>query len=77
MTRGARPASHRPHKPVAKTTVYYRPDHQHLNHSDAGCLAKTYFNNDTVAQLPATLPGAVSSQAQDVVLIGNDYASNC
>lgn len=74
---GADPASDATHKPNPKTIVYYRPDPRHQAQSDAGYMAKTYFNGAKVAKLPATFPGAVSSQAQAVVLIGNDYAANC
>jgi hypothetical protein len=73
----ADPASDATHKPIAKTVVYYSPDPQHLNQSDAVYLAKTYFNAARVAKLPPTFPGVVSPQAQAVVLIGTDYAANC
>jgi hypothetical protein len=74
---GADPASDATHKPNAKTMVYFRLDPQHQNQSDAAYISKNYFSNAKVAKLPTTFPGAVSNQAQVVVLIGNDYASNC
>lgn len=74
---GADPASDATHKPNPKTIIYFRPDPKHLNQSDAGYISKTYFSDAKVAKLGAIFPGTVSSQAQVIVLIGNDYASNC
>ena len=63
--------------PWGKSAVYYRPDPQHQNQSDAAYLSTHYFNGARVAKLPASFPGAVSPTAQAVVLIGNDYRTSC
>lgn len=73
----ADPPSDATHKPIPKTVVYFKPDAQHHNQSDANYISTNYFDHAKVAKLPATFPGAVSPQAQAVVLIGNNYVSNC
>ncbi|MEP7060464.1 MAG: hypothetical protein ABI828_07010, partial [Actinomycetota bacterium] len=60
-----------------KSTVYYRPDPQHQNQSDATYTATKYFNGGKVAKLTPTFPGVVSNTAQLAVLIGNDYRTSC
>lgn len=63
--------------PWGRSAVYYRPDPQHQDQSDATYLSTHYFNGVRVAKLPASFPGAVSPTAQAVVLIGNDYRTSC
>jgi LytR cell envelope-related transcriptional attenuator len=71
----AQEAADAPSQGVTKTTIYYRPDHNGQNQSDANYVSDEYFKGSVVKKLDPDIQGAVPDDAAIVVVVGGDWAT--
>ena len=68
-------AADAPSQGVAKTTVYYRPEHSGQNQADATYVSTKYFKGSLVKKLNTEIQGVVPDDAAIVVVVGDDWAT--